>query len=323
MNSHKPQINNHKILGNSLKPLQIAISFALLISSSVLVAQDKMAFIALDKLYWQIWLMDVDGQQTEQLTSSPYDKSRLSWYPDNQSLLISGNQGELVKLSLSDKKETPLVISLPQKQNPPNDVVLSPDGRYMAFSQIPVDTIYSKLWLHSLETGKNIAIGRMKGFQHEPIFSSDGQSLYFLSGNNQQTHDIWRYSLSDQSLEQMTHEQLYNLDVSPSKTNALAFSSNRSGNYEIWISDAKGSRALTNNPGLDARPTWSSNEQTIAFESTRSGVVNIWAITPKSQDGARQLTHFKEGARYPLYQPKPLQSEQTSQLPSHLQKVQP
>ncbi len=288
---------------NPLRQFLASITIILL-STGTTLAQEKIAFLAIDHGYWQVWLMDADGQNPQLISRSPYDKSRLSWYPDNNMLLVAGNQGELVKLNLRQKTEIPVTIKLPQKKNPPNDTVLSPDGHYLAFSQIPVDDIYSKLWLYSLQTGQSIAIGRMRGFQHEPVFSADSQQLYFLSGNNQQNHDIWRYSLSGQSLEKMTHEQLYNLDVSLSPSHNLAFSSNRSGNYEIWITDAKGIRRLTQHAALDARPSWSADEKTVAFESTRSGIVNIWRVNPELPQSVQQLTDFKEGARYPLYQPQ-------------------
>ncbi|UCE26276.1 MAG: PD40 domain-containing protein [Candidatus Coatesbacteria bacterium] len=62
----------------------------------------------------------------------------------------------------------------------------------------------------------------------------------------------------------------------------LAFSSIRSGNFDIWTIPATGGTAtqITTDPAYDVGPTWSPDGTTLAFDSDRSGNHDIWAIKP-------------------------------------------
>ena len=53
----------------------------------------------------------------------------------------------------------------------------------------------------------------------------------------------------------------------------IAFTSERDGNYEIYVMDADGRNAqnLTNNPHGDRNPAWSPNGESIAFSARREG----------------------------------------------------
>ena len=54
----------------------------------------------------------------------------------------------------------------------------------------------------------------------------------------------------------------------------MAFTSNRDGDWDIYVMDADGSgvRQLVDSPGLDDKPQWSPDGSRIAFATTRTGV---------------------------------------------------
>jgi len=60
------------------------------------------------------------------------------------------------------------------------------------------------------------------------------------------------------------------------KGDKIAFTSDRDGNEEIYISNPDGSKAfrLTNNPARDYAPAWSPDGKKIAFTSNRDGLFN-------------------------------------------------
>lgn len=273
--------------------------FTLVVFSNKVMAKDDIAYLALHNDYWQVWLMDADGKNARPITKTEYDKSRISWYPDGN-LLVNGNQGELVKLSLKDLTETKIPIPFEFV----NDAVISPDGKYIAFSQKPEGSIYNKMWLLNVVTGEKKKVNWEKGFQHEPNFSLDSNILYFLSGDNGQTHDIKSYNIKTKNVKPVTMAKLYNFDVVAGKNNSLAFSSNRGGNYDIWINSNGKFKKITNHPALDARPSWSLDGKTVYFESNRGGSLNIWSVNIDDPEQLQQITQHKDGARYPLWKIK-------------------
>ncbi len=60
----------------------------------------------------------------------------------------------------------------------------------------------------------------------------------------------------------------------------IAFTSNRDGNYEIYVmnADGTGQRNLTNHPANDNFATWSPDSRKLAFVSNRDGHPAIYAM---------------------------------------------
>ena len=92
----------------------------------------------------------------------------------------------------------------------------------------------------------------------------------------------------------------------------IAFVSDRSGNFDIYMMDADGGnpRNLTNHPDKDANPAWSPDGKRIAFMSDRDGHVNIrgrptYEIYVMNADGGNQqnLTNDSHNDRSPSWSP--------------------
>jgi TolB protein len=71
----------------------------------------------------------------------------------------------------------------------------------------------------------------------------------------------------------------------------IAFSSDRSGNYEIYTMDTNGQQVnqVTSSRGDDQYPTWGLNGDHIAYISNEDGVAHIFAVNPNGSGGG-QLT---------------------------------
>lgn len=78
----------------------------------------------------------------------------------------------------------------------------------------------------------------------------------------------------------------------PVQGGAIAFHSNRAGNFDIWVMNADGSGAtqVTNNGGLTFGPRFSPDGARIAFSSNRDGDFEIYLINTDGT-GLTQLTH--------------------------------
>jgi Tol biopolymer transport system component len=89
--------------------------------------------------------------------------------------------------------------------------------------------------------------------------------------------------------------------IAPDGT-VLAYSSNESGNSDIWLLDLAGGSTmpLTRGPGDDRNPVWFPDGSSLAFASDRSGQWCLWKI-PRL---GGQPVLLVENARYPAISPQ-------------------
>ncbi len=96
----------------------------------------------------------------------------------------------------------------------------------------------------------------------------------------------------------------------------IAFTSERSGNYDIWVMDADGGnkQQLTRHEGYDSDCYWSPDGQKIAFSSGRSDNGDIWVM---DADGShkQRLTTNEATDWHPSWSPD------GKKLPLHLEKA--
>ncbi len=84
----------------------------------------------------------------------------------------------------------------------------------------------------------------------------------------------------------------------------IVYTSNRSGNYEIYVIDPQTGliTQLTNNPANDVDPQWSPDGALIVFASDRDGDYELFVMRADGTD-LRQLTNNQSEDRYPRWQP--------------------
>ncbi len=83
----------------------------------------------------------------------------------------------------------------------------------------------------------------------------------------------------------------------------IAFQSDRSGNWEIWICNRDGSNAvqLTHfGKALSGTPRWSPDGQQIVFDSRANGVSQVYEVSVKGGE-PRPLTHGAVGGEVPFW----------------------
>lgn len=85
------------------------------------------------------------------------------------------------------------------------------------------------------------------------------------------------------------------VDARAPKTEKIVFSSNRRGNWDIYVMNPDGSNQirLTNNRGVDVSPVWSPTSEQILFTSDRDGVRDLYVI---DADGGRLRKVFRDMA---------------------------
>lgn len=262
---------------------------------------DRIAYLAFTDGYWQVWTVDLRDERPSQVTRSPRDKTRVSWFPEGRSLLVSALDGRVYRANAETGEESPLPLPL----HGMTDAVLAPDGKRIAFSLSTADARDdNEIWMVGLDGSGLTKLTNMPWLQHAPSWDPRRPSIYFLSGDGGQSHDVWRISLETRSREQITAGALYHFDLAVSRDGRIAFSSNRSGSYEIYVQELDGSgeeaHQVTEHPALDAGPSWAPDGSAIAFHSLRSGALNLW-IKDLESGGLKRITSHSGGARDPAW----------------------
>jgi Tol biopolymer transport system component/DNA-binding winged helix-turn-helix (wHTH) protein len=257
--------------------------------------------------------------------STMYRGSNLSWSPDGKQLAFLSYGGEgftrLFVVSLDTLEPTQVKTDCKAAMLP----AFSPRGDYLAWACADKQNSVPVYLTHLSDGRVTELVRSAEGFEglvwsqdgRRIVFSSGGdlwevalsrpnrpEKLPFghdasdlavsFTGHRlayQQTHEnanIWRLDLSQPQApaEKVVASSRYQTapDYSPDGTK-ITFMSNRSGNFEIWVSDSDGSNPLqlssfgTKDTGT---PRWSPDGKLIAFDSrVGSDVASIYLVDPR------------------------------------------
>jgi Tol biopolymer transport system component len=88
------------------------------------------------------------------------------------------------------------------------------------------------------------------------------------------------------------------------RNSRIAFSSNRDGNFQIYIMNPDGSNLtrLTDSKGTNSYPAWSMDAKHVAFASTRDGNSEIYIMNPDGSD-QKNLTRDPSNDYSPIWLP--------------------
>ncbi len=264
-----------------------------------------------------LFLVSVDSGEKRRLTSAEYGDEFPSLSPDGRTLafvraLADGLHQDVYLLSLTKGFEAP---GEPQRLTYENRLVESPvwtrDGKEIVFS--------SGGWWGERNTRRIAVSERGSPANYHPRATSFGEDATTLSISS--TTDRLVYSRVSQIVN------IYRLELSPtgnaigtpqrvtptSRVNIqpnfspdgkrLVFTSTRSGNQEIWISDLDGlnPRQLTSVGGaLTSDSSWSPDGKAIVFNSQWKGLSDIYVVNVEGGPPTA-LTNGKYGNYWPTW----------------------
>ena len=134
------------------------------------------------------------------------------------------------------------------------------------------------------------------GLDFDPDVNADGNTLAFASTRNSIHPDIYLKAVDGTAVTQLTNDPAD--DIQPRFNpdgSRVAFCSNRSGNWDIWIinSDGTGLQRITDDLGDSIAPTWSPDGKQLAFTTwTRQARRwEIWTLDVDQPGVRRALTY--------------------------------
>jgi TolB protein len=263
------------------------------------------------------------------------DQHITSWSPDETQLALMRNLGGAWNVWTMRLDGTQL-RQLTHESRRDDAAEWSHDGRLLVFTSDRVNRIWPDLWLidpEHPETPERLTNGHGKYFF--PSWSPDDSRIafeYLPTGPPYKELRIMR--VADRAVQVLSTEDILRSELAWSPDGRfIAFTSDRSGNPEIWVAELPPFEPgltpphvifhqLTHDPGTDRDPTWSPDGRFIAFTSNRSGNEEIWALqvpdfsaslpdghapgseeTGSSTPVLQQLTHDPAGDHYARWSP--------------------
>lgn len=107
-----------------------------------------------------------------------------------------------------------------------------------------------------------------EGSDFDPIVSRDGSFMVFASTQHRPTADIYLKRMGSTVLTQLTSDPAHDMMPSISPDGQwIAFTSNRSGNWDIYVMPIDGGKALqlTTDTAADLHPSWSPDGNSLVF----------------------------------------------------------
>lgn len=241
---------------------------------------------------WEIFMTGLDGTRVTRLTESTGLDHNATWSPDGQRIVFTSARSdpaeEIYTMNADGTGLTRLTNVVGHFDWYPT---YSPAGNRIAFFSTRNNHDMDFFVMNADGTGLvNLSKSSLQDTGRPELYpwSPDGTRLLFVRLFSANEASIFLAPADGSGVTRMTN--CGKADGYPAWSpdgSQIAFSSNRDGNYEIYVMNADGSgqTRLTNAAGDDLLPRWSPDGTRIAFDSKRDGNDEVYVM---NADGTGQ-----------------------------------
>ena len=277
--------------------------------------KSQLAFTHLGFDNFEIYVMDADGGNRENLSNHPVHDQDPVWSPDGTKIAFvsyrNHSEYQIYVMDADGTNQIKLTDGPLEKRDPD----WSPDGGKIAFTVHPeaFGVEVSRIEVMDAD-GENRAV-----LEHDalaPSWSPDGGKIAFVSWRDDR-NEIYVIGADGQGLERLTDDFLGGGSPSFSPDGRrIASNPVREESGHIYVMEADGTNPMRLSPkqAKHSHPTWSPDGRSIAYASSGDGFLSA-KIHLMTADGKhiKQLSKVREGIDYqPDFSPVGLAVSPTS-----------
>nr|WP_298991878.1 amidohydrolase family protein [uncultured Polaribacter sp.] len=211
-----------------------------------------------------------------------------AWMPNNKDIVL-WSQGKINRINIDTKQITNIPFQVDQEiklakthrvkrkvfepqfaSKMVKDVKTSPDGNTIVFTAL--GHIYKKV----LPDGTPKRITSLTDFEAEPSFSSDGNSVLFVTWNDEELGAIYKVNLDGSNLEKITNEKgIYRTPAFNSNNSKIVYRKESGNGDQGFDYTKKTGIYIANTDGTDAKrisksgefPMFSADDSRVFFQT--------------------------------------------------------
>ncbi len=261
-----------------------------------LVLQNSVFFVSFEDTCSFIKKVNLKTGEVETVVKSEQNITALT--VSSKGLIVYRTNDDFVKL-YDTKSDSWTTLETRWRAHEPQ---ISRDGERIVFClEDPTKRDQWDLCLYSFKRNQQQILNSGVELDRTPSFSSDGMTVFFSSGESE-ILELYSLSIATKEKKKCLAGKKGFYDFEPSVSpdgKKLIFSSNRVGDFDIWLYDLKKEmlERITEEKGFEGKPIWFSNHE-IVYEANHPDHWGIWAINIISKV-KKLLTPKGEKCRYP------------------------
>ena len=268
------------------------------------IADYQLLFGVQEKGVFNIYMVNGDGTDLQQLTDDKGNDMLPRWLPDASGFVFESDRNSKTPQTYLFSFEDSLFTRVSRSNFPERSPHTSRDNE-IVFASNKDGAIH--IYRMDIKGNNLQKITNTSYNDAYPIWSPDALSLTFHTFRHDNQADIYVTDRSGNNPIRVTKDP--GLDFTPDWSpdgKKLIFVSNRTGNFDIYVTSADGTgepKNLTNTPDIDEMmPTWSPDGKYIAYMVSKGTQSSIHVIT--SEGGiSTQVSHPALVASMPSWRP--------------------